>query len=277
MTPAATRVSGSQSLLSGFAQDVTRSDYAPLPGSVGVGLQRSRRLVAAVAIGLAGFILALGVSQRVVNQPLVNEQRQQLLARISAASGTQAALAARVADLNSRAEQARTAALADDRDGQEIAATLKAYELAAGILPVTGPGVVVTLSDRPADDDSGQPERVLDSDVRLAVNGLLVAGAEAIAVNGQRITEASAIRSAGDAILVNFRPLAPPYVVEAIGPPRSLSDSFNATQDAETLRSLADQFGIAFSTATEGLLRLPGYSAALPETSTPSATQDGDR
>ncbi len=282
MTPVAARVSSSQSLLSGIAQDVTRSDYAPVPGSVGVGLRRSRRLVLTVAMGLAGFVLALGLAERVGNEPLVNEQRRQLLDRIAAASGMQALLVTRVADLTDRADQARSEALADDADGQELAAGLSAHEVAAGIVAVTGPGVVVTLSDRPVEDASEEPERVLDADVRLAVNGLLVAGAEAIAVNGQRITAASAIRSAGDAILVNFHPLAPPYVVEAIGPPRRLSDSFASTRDAEALRSLADQFGIGFSTATQGLLRLPGYHSALPESSTPSASapsasQEGDR
>ena len=51
------------------------------------------------------------------------------------------------------------------------------------------------------------------------MNGLWSVGAEAIAVNGQRLTAQSAIRSAAGAILVNYRPLKPPYRVEAIGPP----------------------------------------------------------
>ena len=49
---------------------------------------------------------------------------------------------------------------------------------------------------------------MLDRDLQVIVNGLWAAGAEAIAVNGQRLTACSAIRSAGEAILVDFRPLS---------------------------------------------------------------------
>ena len=83
---------------------------------------------------------------------------------------------------------------------------------------MTGPGLVVRLDDAAGDgdgadvdprtdvDDSG---RVTDRDLQTVVNEVWAAGAEAVAVNGQRLTALSAIRSAGDAILVDFRPLTP--------------------------------------------------------------------
>ena len=68
--------------------------------------------------------------------------------------------------------------------------------------------------------------RVLDRDLQIVVNGLWAAGAEAISINGQRLTALSAIRSAGEAILVDFRPLSPPYVVSAVGEPTRCRPAF---------------------------------------------------
>ena len=59
--------------------------------------------------------------------------------------------------------------------------------------------------------------RVRDRDMQRVVNGLWESGAEAISVNGQRLTALSAIRAAGDAILVDNKPLVPPYTVLAVG------------------------------------------------------------
>jgi uncharacterized protein YlxW (UPF0749 family) len=88
-------------------------------------------------------------------------------------------------------------------------------------------------------------------------------GAEAIAVNGQRLTAKSAIRSAAGAILVNYRPLKPPYRVEAIGPP-DLADRFAATPDARELASVSAQFGIGLETSSVDRLSLRSATSPLP-------------
>ena len=75
-----------------------------------------------------------------------------------------------------------------------------------------------TVHLQPAGDGGPDLARVLDTDIQLVVNGLFASGAEAVAVNGQRITVLSPIRSAGEAVLVGFRPLTPPYTVTAVGP-----------------------------------------------------------
>ena len=71
-----------------------------------------------------------------------------------------------------------------------------------------------------ADADLG---RVLDRDVQLVVNGLWRPAPTAVAINGRRLTARTAIRSAGGAILVDYRPLRPPYRVEAVGDPGGLA------------------------------------------------------
>lgn len=94
----------------------------------------------------------------------------------------------------------------------------------AGLLPAEGEGVIVTLQDskkRPPADAS--PElidnyNIHDYDIRDFVNELLNSGAEAIAVNDQRIISNTSIRCAGTRILINNAPMSPPFVITAIGP-----------------------------------------------------------
>ena len=67
---------------------------------------------------------------------------------------------------------------------------------------------------------------MLDIDLQILVNGLWESGAEAISINGHRLSNLTAIRGAGDAITVDYRSLTRPYQIEAIGDPRTLPASF---------------------------------------------------
>ena len=89
------------------------------------------------------------------------------------------------------------------------------------MLRSTGPGVLVVVDDSPSAAADAR-DRVLDLDLQVLANGLWEAGAEAVAINGHRLSSLTAIRSAGDAITVDYRSLTRPYRVEAIGDPRTL-------------------------------------------------------
>ncbi len=136
-----------------------------------------------------------------------------------------------------------------------------------GELPVSGNGLKITLDDAPGRDEVGSDPRtddgydegvVLDADLQVVVNGLWAAGAEAISINGERLTALSAIRSAGEAILVDFRPLVPPYVISVVGDPSSLQTGFAEGQAGPYVQSLRDNNGIGVDIATATELTLPG-------------------
>ena len=94
------------------------------------------------------------------------------------------------------------------------------------------------------DKDEG---KVFSKDLQVVVNGLWEAGAEAISVNGQRLTSRSAIRFAGEAILVNYRPLARPYTISVIGDPEDLQVEFAGNDGGAYARALKDNYGIRVS------------------------------
>jgi uncharacterized protein YlxW (UPF0749 family) len=166
---------------------------------------------------------------------------------------------------------------------------VREQEAGAGLAAVTGAGAVVKLADAPApiDPTTGKPStaevnRVLDVDVQSVVNELWASGAEAIAVNGQRLTSTSTIRTAGSAILVDFRPVISPYEVSAIGS-ADLDKTFGGSTASTKMRELADKYGLTFATRTERKLQLPAApnpslryaiplvsSSAAPSPSTPS-------
>ena len=119
---------------------------------------------------------------------------------------------------------------------------------------------------------------VLDTDLQRLVNGLWLAGAEAIAINGERLTALSAIRIAGSSITVNSNNVSPPFVVEAIGDPDTLAARFIDTPGGQWFLDLEALYGVVLEieTATnEEPLTLPAATrltlrtastAELPET-----------
>ncbi len=108
---------------------------------------------------------------------------------------------------------------------------LQKAKFLAGLTPVQGDGVVVVLKDsskEPPPDappDLAQEYIIHDQDIRNFVNELLAAGAEAIAINGQRLIAKSAIRCTGGSIKVNDVAIAPPYTIVAIGPPDAMESA----------------------------------------------------
>ena len=156
--------------------------------------------------------------------------------------------------LSTRVQTVREKALTGSASDQALADEVNALEGDVGGRAVSGPGLQVTLTDgspAPAGEDGPDLARVLDTDIQLVVNGLFAAGADAVSVNGQRVTVLSPIRSAGEAILVGFRPLTPPYVVRAVGPD-ALDAAFEQGNARQELAGLEAAYGIGVDIASQG-------------------------
>jgi uncharacterized protein YlxW (UPF0749 family) len=105
--------------------------------------------------------------------------------------------------------------------------------------------------------------------MQRVVNGLWQSGAEAISINGQRLTALSAIRAAGDAILVDNKPLVPPYTVLAVGDGQRLSTRFQDSADGLYLHALEENYGIRTAISVEDDLRLPAAPSVIVRTAEP--------
>ena len=169
-----------------------------------------------------------------------------------------------VDDLSARARalQSELTALEDEQlaaSGQ--VARSRQLALAVGAVALEGPGVRVTLDDAPdADTATGEDadqKRVYSKDLQFVVNALWEAGAEAVSINGNRLTSTSAIRFAGSALVVDYRPLTRPYVVTAIGDPDVLPTRFADGPGGSYLATLHSTFGVRADTDVADDLTVP--------------------
>ncbi|MDP3894701.1 DUF881 domain-containing protein [Nocardioides sp.] len=225
-----------------------RSGAARVPGP------RGPHRTAAVVIALFGMLVATAAIQTNRNAGADESGRASLVAQVNERRDNLAQLQGRAAELRARnAEldaEVRTAAETERTEQNR----LRRLRVRTGHIAVTGPGVRARVDDAPGADAK---QAVRDDDLAILVNGLWRAGAEAIAINGQRLSVLSAIRNVGPAVHVNSRPVNPPYVVLAVGNPDTLQADFANTSSGLTWLSLQRGLGFEFSMNNEESLTLP--------------------
>lgn len=220
---------------------------------------RIRASLAAV-LAVVGF-LTLVASSGVENARRGAESRRSgLVGLIRDRQSEVEELGASLVQLRSEVLAARRR-LSDQSAGE--ARRVRGVQMRAGTLPMRGPGVVVTLSDSAREPDDVADLAALavrDVDVQLVVNALWEAGAEAVAVNGQRLVATSPIRAAGETITVNFRPLVPPFEVRAIGADK---ERFERSGIARRFRRWVNDLGLGFAVKEQRGVEVPGFLGPL--------------
>ena len=175
------------------------------------------------ALGVVMLFLGLMLTTqfRITSEHHVDPTRLRTEELIAALTDREAELAA--AEERIRALESEVSELRRSLASPSQQAELERLRLLAGTVPVTGPGVVVTLAETP--EAVTAKNRVADEDIWRVVNELYTAGAEAIAVGGVRLTSVSGIRNVGERILVNETMIASPVEIHAIGDPAVLDAS----------------------------------------------------
>ncbi len=251
----------SLSLLQRLVDDAMDPGYRRAAESAAEPAKGVRHSVAiAVLVGLLSFLVVAAILQVRAGAPSDGSTRADLTERVQDATNSLTNLENQIDGLATEVEQVRTDGLAGTDADQELAAQAEQLEASVGGATVTGPGVIITLQDgppTPAGDGGPDLARVLDTDIQLVVNGLFASGAEAVSVNGQRVTVLSPIRSAGEAVLVGFRPLTPPYEVSAVGPD-SLPDTFESSVARTELAGLEAAYGIGVDVSSQEEISVPG-------------------
>jgi uncharacterized protein YlxW (UPF0749 family) len=221
------------------------------------------RIGGAGAIVLAIFA-ALAVTAAVqTSQDSVSQERERraLVEQVKDRRDTLEADRRTAAKLRAETRRLEAELVRNSHDSSALLAELSTLRLRSGTAPVRGPGVEMTVDDAKgaAADDR---DRVIDTDLQKIVNGLWRAGAEAISINGERLTALSAIRHGGQGITVNFRPLTRPYRIRAIGDRLTIPSRFVDTATGQAWLDLQREVGLRFSVRTQASLRLP--AAGLP-------------
>jgi uncharacterized protein YlxW (UPF0749 family) len=266
-TGGASRPDQSMLLLRNLVEDSLDEGYARAAARRASGEPASRSAVLVLTIGLllVGLLLATAFAQTRQRASSAAEARDALVAEVEQRSAANDEAQARLDRQRAAVQRAQREVLALSGAGTELADRLSRLEASTGAAPVTGPGMVVRLDDAPGNGDGSDADprtdvdssgRVTDRDLQTVVNEVWAAGAEAVAVNGQRLTGLSAIRSAGDAVLVDFRPLTPPYRIEAVGDPHKLRETFVGGFGGSYLQVLQG-YGITYAVEDSDGLHLP--------------------
>lgn len=232
-----------------------RSKRGPLPA----WSRASRRVVALVLLVAIGMLFSIAYQQVVRGAPEREKVRAGLITRITELKERTNTRAAEAEQLQAEVNELREIVLGDPSKIQQ----LRELEAAAGMRRAVGDGMSVRLSDGP-EAATRRSHRVIDFDLQLIANTLWYLGAEAISINGQRLTALTPIRKGGEAIYVGDALVAGPYEISAIGPP-DLYDDFSTSITAKVYRAWQDRpehrFGFKINERDD--LVLP--AAVMPE------------
>ena len=245
-------------------------------GTAGVPRTLKAKLGLAAGLVLAALVVTVGAAQAREDAPVVAKEREELIDRIESGSATADGLEKDVESLRTEVGKRQREAL--QKHGGDQGALVG---LLSGSTAVHGPGLKLVVDDAKGSDTGGggpresagysDTGRLRDRDMQRIVNGLWQSGAEAVSINGQRLTALSAIRAAGDAILVDNKPLGPPYTVLAVGDGQRLADRFQGSSDGQYLAALRENFGIRTKITAEDEVRLPAAPSVSVRIAEPTA------
>lgn len=230
-------------------------DTAPPDGD---SPQRHPRRIAAVVVAVFGVMASTAAVQTQQNASVDDEGRASLVARIGVESDRLSGLQERIAQLRSGNAARETRAQAIAADEASLTPRLRRLRVRAGFVAVRGEGISVVVDDAASGNADGV---VRDEDLALLADGLWTAGAEAMSINGQRLTALSSIRTSGLAIEVNAVGIAPPYSVLAIGDRGTLQAEFFETSSGLAFNDLSARFGFEFDLQNEDEVVLPAGPA----------------
>jgi uncharacterized protein YlxW (UPF0749 family) len=213
-----------------------------------------RRALLVVAITGFGFLMAVAAAQNYRGAPEADKQRDQLVTRIHQADRRLGDLRREKDGLAAEVRSLQASGLGSA--GAQLQQQLDQLELQTGSVAATGPGIKAVVDD--AKNRTDEEGRILDVDLQQLVNGLWSAGAEAVSVNGHRLTSLTAIRGAGTAITVDYSSLTPPYTVLAIGDSATMPARFAQSSGGQWMQHLVSNFEVRMTITTEDSLLVPG-------------------
>ncbi len=217
--------------------------------------QRSGRVGVIVVLAALGLLMGISALKTEQEAPLAARERDGLIDqihvrqdRLDGLNAEQIALQAQLTALQKE--------LTDGADDDRVLSNeLTSLGVASGSLAVSGPGVSVTVDDGPG-TATGEG-RILDTDLQLLVNALWASGAEAVAINGHRLTSLTAIRFAGEAITVDYRSLVSPYVITATGDRDTLPGRLQESAGGQIWLALRANYGILFDIVARDRVTVP--------------------
>ncbi len=226
----------------------------------------SWQLTLGVALLGLGFLVAAQLAAQGPRVRYTTQERAPLVETATQLQAQQEELKASILELREQIQAMEgsgegSAAVVKDLNDQ-----LEAARIAAGLIPLTGTGIVLLLDDslEPVAPDTNEADYLVGGrDLRAVVEELWIAGAEAISINGERITPTSAVIDIGPSVLINSAYLAAPYQLTALGP-RDLYSRLAASPGfVDFIRARAQSYGVRVSFAEPESVDIPAFAGTV--------------
>jgi uncharacterized protein YlxW (UPF0749 family) len=170
------------------------------------------------------------------------------------------ALERRLGELVKRQAEYERATLEGRTLTAALSKELESLRMVAGLKTMRGGGVTVRLEDAKTQPAGTNPTVVTYQDLVSVVNELWAAGAEAVAVNGQRVTATTGFGQVGGTAVVNLQRLGGPFTITALGDPATLEGALNIRGGlVDGLRAL----GLVITISRQADLSVPAYRGVL--------------
>jgi uncharacterized protein YlxW (UPF0749 family) len=246
-----------EGLLTQLMTNTLDADYEVVARQQAQGAKHGRHHGGGLLTVAAIFGIMLGASAIRTDQtrPEADAERAELVSQIHDRQDRLDDTHRELTDLQSQVAALQTDLASDVTSDRTLANQLATLGVAAGTVAVSGPGLVITTDN--ADSSQGAGGTILDTDLQALVNALWESGAEAIAIDGHRLTSLTSIRFAGQAITVDYRSLSPPYVITVIGDTDTMPARLLQTPGVQTWLGLQANFGITFETEVKDNITVP--------------------
>ena len=223
-----------------------------------------------ITFGLAllalGFLIAAQLASEGPRIRYTSQERTPLVETVLDLQAQQEGLKQQILDVRQSIQDLEATGQGSEAVTRELNAQLEQARISSGLVAMTGPGLVIQLSDSTAAVPADGSERdylVSGADVLAVVEELWLAGAEGIAVNSERVSVATAIVDIGGSILVNSAYIAGPYQLTAIGPADMFDRLTRSAGFVDFIRARSETFGIGVSYAVPESVDLPAYAGLV--------------
>jgi len=226
----------------------------------------SWQITLGAALLVLGFLIAAQLGVEGPRVRYTTQERTPLLETATELQAQQDDLKARILQLREQIQAVEGAGAGSADLVRQLNADLEQARIAAGLIPLSGTGIVLQLDDSqaPVPPGASQADYLVGSrDIRTVVEELWLAGAEAVAINSERLTPTTAVIDIGSSLLVNSAYLAPPYQVTALGPADLYDRLSRSLGFIDFVRARAEAYGIRLSFAEPESVDMPAFAGTV--------------
>ena len=189
-----------------------------------------------------------------------------LLDAANSLQNEQNTLKAQLADLRKQLDDIQLGAASQSTASRDLQARVEELRSAAGLTQKSGDGVTITLDDARATTTPGaNVDKAIchSTDLTDIVNVAWRGGAQAIAINGERVVGSTSVYCVGSTIMVNGTLMSPPFAVLVIGSQNDLLSAYDDPRELGDIKQRRDVYGLGFRVTRSSAIAVPPYGGAL--------------